>query len=201
MREWFQKLKFKIYTKNQLSDAFDEACKEGNVSTIQYLLTPAMFNKYKDTYNLNYGFRFACEYGHLEVVRYLLTSPELKEHINIHVRENSGFIWSIYGEGFIWAGRKDNWIIMEYLLTFSDNRYINFQKTKYNLNWAISEKHHNIVKAMAFSLCENDIMSFLENIPKIEKYCLDNGLDFNAWQEEMIKEDIMLNPKEEELFI
>ena len=53
----------------------------------------------------------ACESGHLDVVKYLLTSPDLKEHANIHAREDSGFNWACEN------GRLE---VVKYLLTSTD---------------------------------------------------------------------------------
>ena len=41
---------------------------------------------------LNKVFIDSCYEGRLEVVKYLLTSPDLKEHADIHARNDVGFI-------------------------------------------------------------------------------------------------------------
>ena len=40
---------------------------------------------------LNDGFIWACQNGHLEIVKFLLTSPELKEHADVHAKDDLGF--------------------------------------------------------------------------------------------------------------
>ncbi len=69
------------------------------------------------------------------------------------------------------------------------------------MDWAISEKHHDILKSMIISSYKNDMMAYLENISRIEKYCLKNDLNFQEWQEEMIKEDGDINSHTTELFV
>ena len=52
----------------------------------------------KEKYNklnqeeLNKQFINACKDGNLEIIKYLLTSPELKEHSNIHTRNDEEYI-------------------------------------------------------------------------------------------------------------
>ena len=36
----------------------------------------------------------SCFDGHLEIVKYLLTSADLKEHANIHAKNDEGFTWT-----------------------------------------------------------------------------------------------------------
>ena len=43
---------------------------------------------------LNEIFIDSCENGYLEVVKYLLTSAELKEHADIHAKNDEGFTWT-----------------------------------------------------------------------------------------------------------
>lgn len=171
---------------------FRWACENGHLDIVKYLLTSPELTEHADIHAYNdYGFRSACEYGHLDIVKYLLTSPELKEHADIHAKNNGGFQW---------ACEPDHVHIIQYLLKFPGNG-IDFQKTEYNLEWAISYKRHNIVKAMIFSLYKNDMQSYIQNLSKIESYAQENKLDFQTWKKEMKQEDRLVNPNEEELLL
>ncbi len=54
---------------------------------------------------------------------------------------------------------------------------------------------------MLVALYYHDTISYLDNVEKIKNYCHQQGLDFKSWQEEMMKDDVVVNPKEEELFL
>ena len=58
------------------------------------MINQELKEKYKklNKQKLNEQFIDACRDGHLEVVKYLLTSPDLKEHADIHARNDVGFI-------------------------------------------------------------------------------------------------------------
>ncbi len=45
------------------------------------------------------------------------------------------------------------------------------------------------------------MMGYLENIPKVKEYCLDNGLNLQEWLTEKHRDDVVVNPKEEALFV
>ncbi len=257
------KLQFQSYDQEQLNDAFIDACRNGDLEIIRYLLTSSELKEHADIHiNDDDGFHWACASGYLEIVRYLLTSPELKEHVDIHSENDGGFRWACekghldivrylltsseltehsdihaYNDcGFQWACERGHLEVVRYLLTspelndhadihtnddmgfqwacnnghlelvvyllgLSGERYIDFQKTKYNLDWSIENQYHDIVKAMITSLYKNDMMVYLENISKIEQYCLDNGLNFQNWQEEMVTEDVDVNSHSTELFL
>ena len=104
---------------------FYEACKNGNLTTVQYLLNNynidvrakneegfrwACQNGYlnvvqyllENNFNIDahadneYGFRLACQRGHLNVVKYLLTKMELtNEMIKILCRKKCEYFYEI----------------------------------------------------------------------------------------------------------
>ncbi len=188
-----QKLEFQTYDQEKLNEALIDACKEGNLHIIKYLLTSLELKEHADIHAQNdWGFICACENGHLDVVRYLLTSPELKDHADIHAKNDRGFQW---------AFNNEHWEVVQYLLTFSGENYISFQEIGYTLNLAMENCYHDIVKAMTFSLYKNDRFAYIENLSKIEQYCLDNSLNFEEWKEEMVKNDVDINSHTAELFI
>jgi ankyrin repeat protein len=105
----------KNYTKlsqNKLNKEFIDACENGHLEVVKYLLTSPELKKHVNIHVFNdYGFRFACVNGHLNIVQYLLTSPDLKNHANIHSQNDLGFQWAC-GKGHI--------KIVQYLLTSVD---------------------------------------------------------------------------------
>ncbi len=214
------KLQFQNYNQEKLNDAFIVACKDGDLDIIRYLLTSDDLAK---NVNINTGFRMACEYGHLPIVKYLLTSKELKNHADIHTNDDGAYQWTCrHGDvevvryllkspefigdtkndaGFLYATKGGHLEIVCYLLTFSGYQYINFQKTQYNLEWALFKRYHQIVKVMIFSLYKNDMMSYLDNFAKIEEYCKEHRINVQEWQKDMVNEDVVVNPEEELLFV
>ena len=62
------------------------------------MINQELKEKYKklNQKELNEQFIDACAQGQLKVVKYLLTSPELKEHADIHDKDDEGFIWACY---------------------------------------------------------------------------------------------------------
>lgn len=83
---------FKDKSKKELSMAFIQACHNGELGKVKYLLTS---NELKENADIHYmgdvGFIAACDNGHIEIVKYLAISPELKEHANIHTINDFGF--------------------------------------------------------------------------------------------------------------
>ncbi len=241
------KLAFQGYGQNQLNNAFIDACRGGELGIVQYLLTGSDLLKYADIHADNdRGFRLACLNGHVDVIRYLLTALELKEDADIHVMKDYAFVWAcrnghlnvvcylltspeltdhadIHAKndlGFQWACEYGHLDIICYLLSLNNDQAIYFQKTKYNLDWAMKDnrhwikkrlakafkvnklqKNHKMVKAMVFSLYKNDMMEYVENMSKIEQYCKEHRINFAEWKKEMIKEDANINSQTTELFL
>ena len=83
---------YKGLSQDELNQAFINACNDGKLEIVEYLLTSSKLNQH---ININVkngaGFCLACREGHLEIVKYLLTSPDLKEHADIHIEKNFGF--------------------------------------------------------------------------------------------------------------
>jgi hypothetical protein len=74
--------------KQQANHDFLEACGEGNLNKIKYLLNEKSANIHSEK---DLGIQRACASNHLEIVKYLLTSPELKKHSNIHANDDYSF--------------------------------------------------------------------------------------------------------------
>ena len=77
------------------------------------MINQELKEKYKklNKEELNDQFIDVCESGRLEVVKYLLTSPELKEHANVHAKDDGGFKS---------ACRYGNLEVVKYLLTSAE---------------------------------------------------------------------------------
>ena len=89
------KEKYKKLNQEELNDQFIDACENGQLEVVKYLLTSAELTEHADIHAQNdSGFSWACAQGHLEVVKYLLTSPELTEHADIHAGNDEGFKWA-----------------------------------------------------------------------------------------------------------
>ncbi len=186
-------LNLQNYNQEQLNEVLLEACKNGDLEMVRYVLTSPELTIHADIHaDKDYAFQWACHNGHLEVVKYLLTSHELTDHAII---QTDNYL------AFRCAGQQCCWNVIRYLLSLTGNMYIDFQKTSYNLDWAIESEYSDTLKAMVKSLYKNDMIGYLENIPKIEEYCQNHGLNFEEWQEEMVKEDIDINSQTTELFI
>ena len=89
------KEKYKKLNKEELNNQFINACRDGHLEVVKYLLTSPKLKKHANIHEeKDSGFRWACEKGRLEVVKYLLTSAELTEHADIHAINDLGFIWA-----------------------------------------------------------------------------------------------------------
>ena len=106
----FKREKFGKFIK--LNDEFIDACKNGDIDKVKYLLSSPELKEHADIHAFgDAGFQWACMNGHLEVVKYLLTSPDLKKHADIHEGSDAGFQW---------ACNKGYLDIVKYLLTSTD---------------------------------------------------------------------------------
>ena len=142
------KQKYKKLNKEELNDQFIDACENGQLEVVKYLLTSPELTEHADIHTENdLGFRLACEEGRLEVVKYLLASDELTEHAKIHARND---------EGFIWACRSGHLEVIKYLIidmnidkTIQIEKYLNENKDKKYVQQAIElfnirDLHHQL---------------------------------------------------------
>lgn len=71
---------------------FLNACENGNLNVIEYLLNSKDIKKeFNICFDKNAALGYASTKGIFEVVKYLLTSPDLKEHADIHSCDNLTF--------------------------------------------------------------------------------------------------------------
>ncbi len=254
------KLDFQRYDQNQLNKAFIDACKDGDLDVVQYLLTSSELQEHADIHaDDGGGIMLACRNGHLDIIRYLLTSPELKEPPNIQhlltgimlacINDNLTIVEYLftspdlhcYSEtvakkgvffgwacdagslnvvkyllnslnlgkidiediksGYVSACRNNRGKVIKYLLSLNTEHYINFQKTEYNLDWAMNNEFHNVVKSMIMSLYTNDRFAYIEHVSEVEKYCQKQELNFQKWQKAMMKNEASVNSHTTELFL
>lgn len=161
---------------------------------------------------LNDAFKNACRYGHMEIIEYLLYSSNFKEKVNQE---------AMMCNGFKHACKVGKTKVILYLISLQRGIYLNFQKTEYNLDWAMQEKksdtlklfmsfgnkdavikdNHKIVEYMVKSLYKNDMIAYIENFSKIEQYCQTNGLNHQEWKDDVEKTSPLLTPYEEMLQI
>lgn len=74
------------YTFDEQKDAFLEACQNGNLHIVRYLMEECDFLSpgIKALQNINDGFIRSCTYNQFEIVKYLLESPQLKVKANLY---------------------------------------------------------------------------------------------------------------------
>ena len=81
-----------MINQEELNAQFIDACKNGHLELVKYLLTSPELKEQADIHGQDdEGFIWACRCGHLEIVKYLLTSAELTELVDIHARNDEGF--------------------------------------------------------------------------------------------------------------
>ena len=112
------KEQYKKLNKQKLNEQFIDACRDGHLELVKYLLTSPELKKHANIHAADdLGFICACEQGQLEVVKYLLASPELTEHADIHTGNDEGF------RGACYEGRLE---VVKYLIID-----MNIDKTNY----------------------------------------------------------------------
>lgn len=76
-------------TEKEINQSFMNACRDGNLKAIKYLLTSSELNiKANIDFNDNQGIFLASLHGHLEIIDYLLTSKDLINHANIYAQQS-----------------------------------------------------------------------------------------------------------------
>jgi ankyrin repeat protein len=166
--------KYKNFSQKKLNIAFNEACVNGNLDEVRYLLTSTELKEHADIhFNNDNGLSDACWEGHLEIVKYLLTSPELTEHafINDHQEKDSNGLLNACGAGHL--------EIVKYLLTspeLKEHSIINWQFMP-PIGVACEEGHLKVVKYLLTSpeLKEHsvlDIYTLVSAIPKDQIHIL-----------------------------
>lgn len=79
----------------EMDDWFIDACGEGNLDTVKYLLTSKELSVHANIHaRHDDGLIAACAGGYLPLVRFLLTSSQLRERANLHAKDDDAFIWA-----------------------------------------------------------------------------------------------------------
>lgn len=103
---------FKDLSQKELNHRYINACNQGNLEVIRYVLTSPELKHHADINTDNgFGLQAACEYGDLTIVKYLIHSPELKENIIINGNIDEGFL------GACLLDDQRGFRLVEYLLT------------------------------------------------------------------------------------
>lgn len=164
--------KYKNHSQEKINTAFHQACSDGNLDEVRYLLISPELEVHSDIHYYNDdGLAQACWEGHLEIVKYLLTSPELKEHayLNDHKEKDCGSLLNACGAGHL--------EIVKYLLNSPD------LKEHAIINWsfmppigaACEEGYLEIVKYLLTSpeLKEHSIIDIYTLVSSLVKDQLD----------------------------
>ena len=81
------KEKYKKLNQEELNKRFIDACYEGRLEVVKYLLASAELTEHADVHAGNdEGFIWACENGHLEVVKCLIIDMNIDK--TIHIEKN-----------------------------------------------------------------------------------------------------------------
>ena len=155
------KQKYKKLNKEELNDQFIDACENGRLEVVKYLLTSPELTEHADIHTENdLGFRLACEEGRLEVVKYLLASDELTEHADIHAENDRGFRSACY------KGRLE---VVKYLLTSDElTAHANIHaRNDEGFIWACRSGHLEVIKYLIIDMS-------IDKTIHIEKYLTEN---------------------------
>ena len=148
-----QKEEYKKLDQSKLDESFINACHDGNLDAVKYLLISDELKEHTDIHAYDdYGFRWACNNGLLEVVKYLLTSDELKEHADIHALNDYGFRWACNNEKI----EVVKYLIFDY----------NIEKTKAIINFLNENKGKDWEKEVSEMFASRDLKEDLSNLLK-----------------------------------
>ena len=140
----------KLNNDDDLNDCFIDACSNGHLEIVKYLLTSKDLKEHSDIHADNdYGFRWACHNEKIEVVKYLLTSDELKEHADIHALNDYGFRWACNNEKI----EVVKYLIFDY----------NIEKTKAIINFLNENKGKDWEKEVSEMFASRDLKEDLSN--------------------------------------
>ena len=85
------KQKYKKLNQEELNDQFIDACKNGHLEIVKYLITSPELKEYADIHAQNdWGFIWACRNGHLELVKCLIIDMNIDKtnYIEKYLNEN-----------------------------------------------------------------------------------------------------------------
>lgn len=137
-----------------LNDYFIQACEDGELDKVKYLLTsPKLTKNVSCSYRSEQALRNACKHGHLDIVQYLLTSPDLNKHANLHHDNDTPFVLACF---------SGNLNLIKYLLTSEELKshpdiHANYMGSPdYALTLACQKGYLEVVKYLLTSPDLND---------------------------------------------
>lgn len=83
------KEKYHNFSLNLLNKRFIDACENGDLELVQFLVSGELKKKVNIHINGEIGFKLACKNNHLDIVSFLLTSPSIKRKPDIHIENDS----------------------------------------------------------------------------------------------------------------
>jgi ankyrin repeat protein len=124
------------FTKKQINESLLDACIDGDLDKVKFLLTsPELRHNADIHYKEDKPLHQACEHNQLHIIQYLLSSPELKEHSDIHSKND----WTLNI-----ACNEGHFEIVRYLLTSPDlKEHSNIKR--HSLEYAIQMGNIDIV--------------------------------------------------------
>jgi hypothetical protein len=159
--------KYKKQILKPFEDRFTNACIEGDLDEVKYLVNSKELQFNVDIHLQNDGgFLLACSNGNLDIVKYMLTSPELKSHINIGTNDNMGFLNACF---------RNKMNVVAYLLTspeLKEHADIHAQKDR---AFQIACNNHNLELASFLIFDMNiektwHISRYMKEKEEIKKY-------------------------------
>ncbi len=149
------------------------AINAGHIDIVDYLSLSVNFSSYdyiqeQKSRILSTAIFLSKSKNAVDILKYLLNSPELKPLVDVHDDDNSPFISACLGKKIE---------LIDYILSLRGEQIIVFQKTKYNLDWAMKNKLHTVVESMMNNLAYQDINEYLNVLPLFHNYAKEHQLN------------------------
>lgn len=151
---------------NKIHCHFINACKNGYILTIKFLLENFKINIHIDD---DYAFRLACENGHTETVKYLFS---LDNKINIHAVNN---------DAFVKACMNNHLDIAKYLVSLM-NKEVQMESSNQTKSLNISDYD---MRNLLYIACQTGNLPLAEFI-----FSLDNGIVSKCAEANLLKYSI-----------
>lgn len=168
--EW-KKHNISIMNKNSLNQTYIQACEQGDLELIKFVLTSKELKKHADPYLLNDScLSIACKNNYIEIVQYFLTTNELERIFNIHADNEKPLLTACS------YGNND---IVQYLLTSKElKEHATLNKNNNKILIAVCKSEN--INLLDYLLTSSDLVSHLiidkKIIPKLIKTTLDNHM-------------------------
>ena len=163
------KTKYIVMNQDELNYELIQACCNGYVELMKYLLTSTelkvhAYINYRNNINDWNALIWACRNGHLNIIQYLLTSPELAEHANINHKSKNG------SNALMYACINGHLNIIQYLLTSPElKKHADiYHKNKHGFNalmFACEEGHLDIAQYLIIDMdikIDKETMSWIQ---------------------------------------